>query len=87
MYNSKLGRVIQEEVHRISGKSWGTAKNPSCEGFSVEELKTLNFDQMDLSEVFDDALDEAIVPNADEIKEYLILQMGGLNGELQSAYE
>ncbi|OUS06301.1 hypothetical protein A9Q96_10020 [Rhodobacterales bacterium 52_120_T64] len=87
MYNSKLARVIQEEVHRISGKSWGTAKNPSCGGFSVEELETLDFDQMDLSEVFDDALDAAIIPNAEEIKEYLILQMGGVNGEVQNAYQ
>lgn len=87
MYNSKLARVIQEEVHRVSGKSWGTAKAPQCGGFSVEELETLDFSQFDLSEVFSDALDEAILPNAEEIKEYLILQMGGIDGEVHGAYQ
>lgn len=87
MYNSKLARVIQEEVHRISSKSWGSAKSPQCGGFSVEELETLDFSLMDLSEVFDDALDEAIIPNADAIKEYLILHMGGVDGEVQNAYQ
>ena len=87
MYNSKIARVIQEEVHRLSNKSWGTARAPQCGGFTIEELETLNFSKMDLSEVFDDALNEAIIPNADEIKEYLILQMGGVNGEVQDAYQ
>jgi len=87
MYNSKIARVIQEEVHRLSGTSWGSARSPQCGGFTVEELETLDFSQMDLSEVFSDALDEAIIPNAVEIKEYLILQMGGVSGEVQNAYQ
>ncbi len=49
-YNSKLARIIQEQGRQQTGKSWGTAKNPDCSGFTIEELGSLDFERMDLGE-------------------------------------
>lgn len=49
-FNSRLARIIQEEGRKQTGKSWGTAKNPDCSGFTLEELEALDFEAMDLSE-------------------------------------
>ena len=34
------------------GKSWGGAKSPNCTGFTPEELQSLDFGQMDLTEFY-----------------------------------
>ncbi len=49
-FNSRLARIIQEEGRKQTGKSWGSAKNPDCSGFTLEEFETLDFEAMDLSE-------------------------------------
>lgn len=40
---------IQVDLN-ITRHPWGSAKNPRCWGFSVEQIAALDFDQMDLSE-------------------------------------
>ncbi|WP_304947688.1 conjugal transfer protein TraN [uncultured Parasutterella sp.] len=49
-YNSPLARILQEQGRIQLGKSWGSAKDPVCTGFTMEELESLDFDKMDLSE-------------------------------------
>lgn len=49
-FPSKLGRIVNGRPQ--IGKSWGSAQNPDCSGFTIEELQHLRFDQMDLSEFF-----------------------------------
>lgn len=51
-FPSKLGRIVNEQGRPQIGKSWGSAQNPDCSGFTIEELQHLRFDQMDLSEFF-----------------------------------
>ena len=51
-FPSKLGRIVNEQGRPQIGKSWGSAQNPDCSGFTLEELKLLRFDEMDLSEFF-----------------------------------
>jgi len=51
-FPSKLGRIVNEQGRPQIGKSWGSAQNPDCSGFTIEELKLLRFDEMDLSEFF-----------------------------------
>ena len=48
--HSKLARIINDQGRPQLGKSWGTAKNPDCSGFSLEEIGLLKFDQMNFSE-------------------------------------
>ena len=37
-------------------RGWGSAKEPDCSAFSVEEMSKLDFSKMDLSELFDDLM-------------------------------
>jgi hypothetical protein len=57
-FNSKLGRIINEQGRPQIGKSFGSAKNPDCEGFTPEELSKLDFSRLDLSEYINDMQSE-----------------------------
>lgn len=57
-FNSKLGRIIQEQgrpqLKSFNGLGWGTAKQPYCRGFTAEEFQALDFSRMDLSDYYAD---------------------------------
>ncbi|MEW6587358.1 MAG: conjugal transfer protein TraN, partial [Nitrospirota bacterium] len=57
-FNSKLGRIINEQGRPQIGKSFGSAKDPDCEGFTPEELSKLDFSRLDLSEYINDMQSE-----------------------------
>jgi conjugal transfer mating pair stabilization protein TraN len=70
-FNSQLAAVFQKEIRRISGAGWGSASSPSCEGLSLEEIDTLDWDQIDLSEAFADMMNDANVPTSGMVTNYL----------------
>ncbi|MCG8437978.1 MAG: conjugal transfer protein TraN [Pseudomonadales bacterium] len=83
VYPSKLARIIVEQGNKLLGRGYGSAKHPVCRGFTLEELESLDFEQMDLSEFYEDVEQAAAngsVPNpaavTAELKEK-IEQMGG----------
>ena len=58
-YNSKLGRILQEQGRLLlknfgSTGSWGSPKSPNCRGFTPEEFQMLDFSKIDLSEWYGD---------------------------------
>ena len=55
-FPTKLSRIIHEQGRGQLGIGWGKAKHPECRGFTVEELSRLNFDQLDLHELFDEII-------------------------------
>ncbi len=58
-YGSKLARIIAEQARIQLGRGWGSAQNPDCSGFSVEqEIARLDFSAMDLSEFYQDVLNK-----------------------------
>ncbi|WP_246382079.1 conjugal transfer protein TraN [Novosphingobium chloroacetimidivorans] len=79
-YQSKLARILQEQGRTQIGKSWGTAKNPICKGFSIVEFQKLDLSQMDFTEVYDDFMDAAKVP--DEVQASIDIQ-----NKIQQYYE
>lgn len=69
-YPSKLSRIIIQQGKAQLGQSFGAPKSPDCRGFSLEELETLNFDAMDLSEFYSDVMSNAengTTPNANNV--------------------
>lgn len=52
-FGSKLARIIHVEGRRQLGIAWGTGKNPNCRPLTIEELQRVNFDRMDLREIYD----------------------------------
>ena len=53
-FPTKLDRIIQEEGRSQLKIEWGSADKPNCQGFTLDQLKTINFSTMDLSEFVDD---------------------------------
>lgn len=70
-FNSQLGMVFQKEIRRLAGTGWGSAKNPNCEGLALEDINTINWDKIDLSEAFTDMLNDASVPTSAMVTDYL----------------
>jgi len=50
-FPTKLARIVQEQGRTQLGIGWGTAEEPKCRGYSIEELTRLDFSTIDLSEV------------------------------------
>ena len=53
-FNSKIGRIIQEQARKQTGKSWGSPTSPKCTGLTPEEFQSLDFSDIDLSEYYGD---------------------------------
>lgn len=49
-FNSPLARILQEQVRPQIGMSWGSAKNPRCDGIPVERLAAVDWARVDLDE-------------------------------------
>ena len=56
VYPSKLARIVVVQGREQIGKSWGGAGSPDCSGFTLDELPTVDFEAMDLSEFYDDVV-------------------------------
>jgi len=57
-FNSKLGRIIQEQgraqLKTLTG--WGATESPDCRGLTAEEFQMIDFSRIDLSEYFGDVV-------------------------------
>ncbi len=49
-FNSKLARIIHEQVRPQLGIGWGSAEYPNCRGFTLEELARIDWTAIDFSE-------------------------------------
>jgi conjugal transfer mating pair stabilization protein TraN len=53
-FDTKFSRIIQEQGRDQLNIGWGTAENPSCNGFTIDDFKRLDFSKMDFTEIIDD---------------------------------
>ena len=60
VFGSKLGRILQESVRSQLGIGWG-----SCRGFTVQEMESIDFEAVDLSEFTEDLVDGSREPSID----------------------
>ena len=58
-FPSRLSRILHEQGRPQIGKGFGEAEHPSCEGFTPQELSRLNFDKMNLSELYEEVASRA----------------------------
>jgi hypothetical protein len=59
-FPSKIARIFQQEARRQLKIDWGSdLKNPNCRGLSIQELQSLDFNKMDLSELFEELQERA----------------------------
>ena len=55
-FPSKIARILQVQGRPQIGLSWGSAKEPICRGFTVNELTSIDFNKLDLSEIYQEIL-------------------------------
>ena len=58
VFGSKLGRILQEAARSQLGIGWG-----SCRGFTVQEMESIDFEAVDLSEFTGDLTDGSREPS------------------------
>lgn len=83
-FPSKLSRILVEQGRAQLGKGWGSARNPDCSGFTLQQIEGLDFNKMNLSEFYSDVMHKAengTTPSnkqaEDRIKESLQNRFGG----------
>ena len=77
-FGSKLSRIIAEQGRPQLGKGWGSAKSPDCSGFTMDEVASLDFEAMDLSEFYADVLASMHTINSGEMQERMTGRMNQL---------
>jgi len=58
-FNSKLGRIIQEQGRPQLSLGWGSPEFADCRGLTPDELTRIDFSAVDFSEFYADALANA----------------------------
>ncbi|MCB1107312.1 MAG: conjugal transfer protein TraN [Chlamydiia bacterium] len=53
-FPTKLARIIQEEGHKQLGISWGKPEEPNCQGLTLAQLQSLDFEQMDFTDFIEE---------------------------------
>jgi len=71
-FNSKIGRIVQEQGRAQLGQGWGNANTPDCEGFTNTELATIDFSLIDFSEYFADAFADMTNPPSGQDMEAIV---------------
>lgn len=72
VYDSKLARIIQEQGTRHQlGVSNGSAKDPTCNPITPEQLQQINFEHLDFSDFYGDMNDNMALPSQNEIQSRL----------------
>lgn len=49
-FASPLSRIINEQIRMQTGQTWGEPESPDCSGITVEQIETVDWSLVDLSE-------------------------------------
>jgi Type-1V conjugative transfer system mating pair stabilisation len=70
-FPSKLARILHEQGRVQVGMAWGTAEVPNCEGFCPDQLASLNFDTLNMGELYKDLQSQMKQPVASVVQRNL----------------
>lgn len=76
-FNSKISRVVVEQGRAQLGIDWGSGEAPECRGFTANELQSIKFDQIDLSEISADIANSIVTPNTEALQNKVKQSMKG----------
>ena len=68
-FGTKLARLIHEQGRPQLKMTFGDAEHPQCRGFTVEELTKLDFEKIDLSELFSEITSKFKAPNISKLSQ------------------
>ncbi len=55
-FGTRLARLVHEQGRPQIGMGWGTAREPQCQGLSVEQFSGIDLSNMNFSEIFEDVM-------------------------------
>lgn len=61
-FGSRLARLLHDQGRAQLGLNYGDAESPQCRGFTLEELQKIKFDNLNMSELYEDLQAEKILP-------------------------
>lgn len=59
-FRSTLARIINEQGRGQLGLTFGSPQSPSCDGFSIVQLQSLDFSQIDFSDFYQEIMPAAL---------------------------
>lgn len=68
-FDSKLARIVQEQGHKQLGIGWGDGKHPNCSPLTIEQLQKIDFNRVDLREIYGEVLSKFNINKHNDIKE------------------
>lgn len=74
-FNSPLARIINQQVRRVGSIPWGDEESPDCSGLTVGELRSVDWEHVNLSEWI------AILARTNNLPKASALNMEKLTGE------
>ncbi len=87
-FNSKFGRVFIEEFRDQQDMGWGQAPNvPDCDGVTIEDIGTVDVDEMDFSPVFGDIMNSITLPVAEGIEDFFDDRFPNVEEDAETVYE
>ncbi|ENJ0414583.1 type-F conjugative transfer system mating-pair stabilization protein TraN, partial [Salmonella enterica] len=69
-FDSKLAQIVQQQGR--NGQlhiSFGSSKHPDCRGITVDELQQIKFDQLDLTNFYEDLMNNQKIPDSGALTE------------------
>lgn len=90
-FGSKFARIVHEQGREQLSMPWmfdDKASQPLCAGFTPDELASIDFENIDLSEVFGDMLAKVDAPDVEGVTERISqdvedFQSGGFTGTVE----
>lgn len=84
-FPSKMSRIFQEQGRSQLRMGFGSPEFPLCRGFTPEELQRMNFDTMDLSELFIDIQSKVKMPDTSIAEQALKKKVKTMVGDVVSS--
>lgn len=81
VYGSKLARVVSQEVMAFLGEPY------TCRGLTYQELETVDFASLDLSEVYGDLSESATLPDPSDLVDALADNILATQPVLEETYD
>jgi hypothetical protein len=71
-FGTKLSRILHEQGRAQLGINFGSAEQPECRGLTLDEIARINFDHLNLSELYADILVTYKAPNLQKLAQDLM---------------
>lgn len=89
VYPSKIGRIILQQGRPQLGLGFGDKKNPDCSGLSLTQLGQVDFNAIDFSEFYEDAIKRALggtTPTPEEAQSRMAGKMEDLRERMNQRF-